>query len=171
MNNGRIVVTGYTVPILKEETSNAVALPEGTTDIRFSLVSYQPTREKPQLGWQMFAVWTDATRSQEAKAGLSRSEPRAEWSAIELQEPLPLAGHEVGQSPGIVPHSEGPFPYVMEQSPSCDGSKRPPWATHAFLRYTVLGGGGNGGPVYVTVALEAFRHDESTGEMIPLEFA
>ena len=169
MNNGYLIVPGANHPISIEHPSAPVAIPAGTTNIRFTLVSFQPTRERPQFGWQMFAFWTDASGSGLAKAGRSYSAARSEWPQIEQDEGLPKAGHAVGEVPGIVPHDVGPFPFVAEQSPSVDGNNRPEWATHAFVKYTILGGN-NGGPVYVSVVAEAFAHDMGTGETTPLEF-
>jgi hypothetical protein len=170
VNNGYMVVTGVNHQIAIQHTCQPVLIPPDATDIRFSLVSYQPTRERPQFGWQMFAFWTDAHGRGPAPAGLSYSAARDEWPQIEIDEGLPKAGHTVGEAYGIVPHDVGPFPFEREQSPSVDGNDRPEWATHAFVRYTLLGGN-NGGPVYVSVVAEAFAHDLATGNTTPLEFA
>ena len=170
MNNGYLIVPGTNHPINLEHTCQPVPIPANTTDIRFSLVSYQPTRERPQFGWRMFAFWTDANGRGPAPAGLSYSAPRDEWPQIEIDEGLPKAAHAVGESYGIVPHDVGPFAFEQEQSPTVDGNDRPDWATHAFVRYTLLGGN-NGGPVYVSVVAQAFDHDLTTGNTTPLEFA
>ena len=164
-----MLVTGANHPISIEHTSQPVQVPDGTTDIRFTLVSYQPTRDRPQFGCRMFAFWTDANGKGPARAGIFQSLPRGEWQPIEIEEGLPLAGHAVGEDCGIVPHDVGPFAFVTEQSPCVDGNDRPEWATHAFVRYTLLGGN-NGGPVYVSVVAEAFAHDMTTGDTVALEF-
>ena len=170
MNNGYLIVPGANHPINIEHTSQPVAIPAGTTNIRFTLVSYQPTRDRPQFGCRMFAFWTDDSGRGPARAGIFQSLPRDEWHPIEIGEGLPLAGHAVGEVSGIVPHDVGPFAFVGEQSPAVDGNNRPEWATHAFVRYTLLGGN-NGGPVYVSVVAEAFAHDMVTGDTTALEFA
>lgn len=168
MNNGFLLVPGRAWPVGVEFPTTPVPVPAGTTDIRFSLVSYQPTREKPQFGGRMQALWTDETGIRVARAGIWQLPPRSEWAPVEIAEGLPKAGHQIGQPYGIVPHDVGPFEYNPEQSPAVDGNDRPPWATHAFVRY-MLWGGNNGSEVWVSVALEAFGVDVN-GEPVPLEF-
>lgn len=169
MNNGFIVVPGASHPINIEHTSTAVPVPAGTTDIRFSLVSYQPTRDKPQFGAILQALWTDANGRTPAKAGRWQSLPKDSWEQSEIDEGLPISGHAVGSGPGTVPHDVGPFEFAVEGSPAVNGNDRPEWATHALLKYTLLGGN-NGGPVYVSVVLETFAVDQVGGTVSVLEF-
>lgn len=169
MKNGYLVVPGRAWPVGVEFPTTPVPVPTGTTNIRFSLVSYQPTRERPQFGGRMQALWTDATSSRVSRAGVWQLTPRDEWDPIEIAEGLPKAGHETGQPYGIVPHDVGPFEFEPEQSPAVDGNDRPDWATHAFVRYE-LWGGNNGSEVYVSVTLQAFA-EQPGGEMVPLEFS
>jgi hypothetical protein len=169
MNNGYLLVPGRAWPVGVEFPSAAVLVPEGTTNIRFSLVSYQPTRERPQFGGRMQALWTDATKSRLARAGVWQLLPRDAWDPIELAEGLPKAGHEVGQANGIVPHNVGAFEYDPRDSPAVDGNDRPEWATHALVIYE-LWGGNNGSEVHVSVVAEAFAAQPG-GEMTPLEFS
>lgn len=170
MNNAYLVVPGANHNVGIEHPSKAVAVPAGTTDIRFSLVSYQPMRDRPQFGSILQALWTDANGRTPAKAGRWQSLPKDAWEQSEIDDGLPISGHTVGADPGTVPHDVGPFAYEVEGSPAVNGNERPDWATHALLKYTLLGGN-NGGPVYVSVVLEAFAVDEVGGTVSVLEFA
>lgn len=169
MNNGYLVVPGANHPIGIQHTSTAVAVPAGTTDVRFSLVSYQPMRDRPQFGAILQVLWTDATGRTPVKGGRWQSLPKDSWAQEEIDEGLPIAGHAVGSDPGLVPHDVGPFAYVAEGSPAVIGNERPEWATHVLLQYMLLGGN-NGGAVYVSVVLEAFAVDYVAGTNAPLEF-
>ena len=168
MNNGYLLVPGRAWPVQVEFPTSPVPVPAGTTNIRFSLVSFQPTREKPQFGGRMRALWTDGTKSRTARAGVWQLLPRSAWSQEEIDAGLPKSGHAVGESPGIVPHTVGPFEYNPRDSPAVDGNDRPDWATHALVYYE-LWGGNNGSEVYVSVVAEAFGVDVN-GEPVPLEF-
>ena len=169
MNNAFLVVPGWNAPVRNEHVTTPVRVPDGCTDVRFSLVSTDEMRKLPQFGQIMQVWWTDANGKTPIKRDLFQNFGKPSWSQDELAEGLPTSGHAVGSAPGVVPHDAGPFAYEVEGSPAVNASDRPEGYTHAFLRYTVLGGN-NGSPVYVSVVLEAFTNDEASGSSIPLEF-
>lgn len=169
MNNAFLVVPGWNCPISIEHTTTPVRVPTGCTDVRFSLVSAQPMRDRPQFGAVLQVWWTDELGRTPVKRDLWKSEPKQSWTPEEIEEGLPISGHAVGEVPGIVPHDVGPFAYEVEGSPAVDSNDRPDGYDRVFLKYTVLGGN-NGSPVYLSVVLEAFHADISQGIFTPLEF-
>jgi hypothetical protein len=168
MNNGFLLVPGFAHPINIEHSTTPVPVPPGTAWVRFSLVAAQPMRGRPQFGCQLQIWWTDSLNRQPLKRDLWNSYPKDSWSQEEIDSGLPISGHAVDSSPGMVPYDAGPFGYVVEGAPAVNQlnvMENPPGYPLVFLKYTIFGGN-NGSAVYVAVVLEALDADGQ-----PLEFA
>jgi hypothetical protein len=171
MNNAYMVSPGFNHPINTRFSTPPMPVPAGTQVVRFSVVPTQPMRRRPQYGVEGQIGWTDAQNRTPIRRDKLISKPKGAWSEEEQQTGLPDAGHTVGKPLGAVSSSVGPFAYEIEQSPSVSQSDvvtNPAGFTHVFLEYYILGGS-NGGPVFVSIVLEAFSIDENGG-WVPLEF-
>ena len=167
MNNGYVVVPDWYCPINNLQQTALVTLPAGCAQFQWSIVSAQPMRERSQFGCDLVSYLTDNVQSDPLKCDRWVSFPRPNWGPGDVEDGLPVAGHAAGSPPGVIPHDVGPFSYVVADSPAVytirQGAGEEARYTHAFLRYTILGGN-NGSPVRVGVVFEGF---DATGQ--PLE--
>lgn len=159
MKNAYLLVPGFQCPVSNVQDSAAYVVPAECNGIRFSVVTYQPTRDRPQFGLILEVWWTDAANRTPVRRGRWESLPRDSWTAEEIADGLPISGHAVGSPPGLVPHDVGPFQFNFEQSPAIQ-CERAEGCDRAFLRYTILGGN-NGSPVYISIVAEPLLNESS----------